>query len=87
MAQAKTIALRTQDLAKAAKELRNEENAQGRNRKWRARTKELGKQLVQLEDDEKELEKQFPQACSVWSCQPCSLCPQLVYHILHAAAG
>lgn len=60
-AAAKAIAMRAQEMAKAAKELRNEENAGGRNRSWRSRAKELGKQLNQLEDDERELEKQYPQ--------------------------
>ena len=59
--QAKVVALRAQELAGEAKELRNEENAGGRNRKWRAKTKELGKRLSLLEDEERELEKQFPQ--------------------------
>ena len=60
-AAAKAIALRAQDLAREAKELRNEENAGGRNRKWRGRAKDLGKKLSLLEDDERELEKQYPQ--------------------------
>jgi hypothetical protein len=63
-AAAKQIAVRAQEMAKAAKELRNEENAGGRSRQWRNRTKELGKQLSLLEDDERALEKQYPQVCS-----------------------
>ena len=63
-AQAKEIALRAQNLAREAKELRNEENASGRSRKWRSETKELGKRLSLLEDDEKQLEKQYPQVRS-----------------------
>ena len=60
-AEAKLIALRALEIQKDAKELRNEENANGRNRQWRAKTKALGKVLSRLEDDERALERQFPQ--------------------------
>lgn len=45
-------------------ELRKEERANGRTRRWRKHFKAVNRELVLLEDDELELEKKFPQVKS-----------------------
>jgi hypothetical protein len=81
---ARGIGKRAAELGARAKELRNEENAGGRTRKWRARTKALGKDLSTLEDDEAQLEKCYPQA-RVSCCQRLLVSQALKKHTLAGA--
>ena len=58
---AKAIGERAKELAGAALDNKKKEETEGRSRKLRLQAKALGKELVLLEDDERELEKLYPQ--------------------------
>ena len=60
---AKAIGERAKELAGAALEIKRKEESEGRSRKLRLQTKALNKELLTLEDDERELEKLYPQVC------------------------
>jgi LMBR1 domain-containing protein 1 len=58
---AKAIGERAKELAGAATDLKRQQDSQGRSRKLRTQQKALGKELMALEDEERELEKLYPQ--------------------------
>lgn len=58
---AKAIGERAKELAGAALDNKKKEETEGRSRKLRLQAKALGKELLILEDDERELEKLYPQ--------------------------
>jgi LMBR1 domain-containing protein 1 len=60
---AKAIGARAKELAGAALDIKKKEEDEGPSRKLRTQTKALSKELLLLEDDERELEKLYPQVC------------------------
>jgi hypothetical protein len=60
---AKAIGERAKELAGAALDIKKKEEAEGRSRKLNTQTKALHKELLLLEDEERELDKLYPQVC------------------------
>jgi len=59
--QARFLVDHAREIKALGEELKNEEREHGRTRRWKRNFKELNKQLVILEEMNRELEAKFPQ--------------------------